>query len=169
MNILKSRSINKNSNLSKGLIKTTAGEIGFELFHDSAPITCINFIKNVKVKQYKDVIFHRVIKNFMIQCGEYFFDGTSRKPQFDAIKNESSFSAKNIKGSLAMARNSNINSAKCQFFINTNNNPNLDGKYTVFGRVLSGQSVINLIENLETQKDGWPKNPVKIKQIELSN
>ena len=167
MNILKSRSINSQSNFDKASIHTSLGDIEIDLLCNQSPMTVLNFIRYIKIGQYKETIFHRVMKKFMIQGGEYFFDGTSRKPVFEPINSEAYNLVKNERGTVAMARNNNINSAKCQFFINTRNNTNLNKKYTVFAKVTKGMDIVDKIEKLETQKGGWPKAPAVIKNISL--
>lgn len=168
MNIVKSRSLNKTVDYNSATIETTDGNIEISLLREVAPLTVINFIKYVKIGQYDNTIFHRVVKNFMIQGGEYFDDGSSRKPTFEPVPTECYNLIKNEKGAVAMARNKSIQSAKCQFFINAKHNKNLDGKYTVFARVNKGIDVVEKINKQETQKNSWPKSPTKINKIVLN-
>jgi peptidyl-prolyl cis-trans isomerase A (cyclophilin A) len=157
------------------LIKTTDGDIRVVLDPDKAPKTVDNFLKYVKSDQYKDTIFHRVIRGFMIQGGGYT-KGYAEKPTGAPIDLERS-GLKNTKGTIAMARTSNPNSATAQFFINTVDNPRLDASnpddqgYTVFGEVISGMDVVQKIEGTPTTTRGRmenvPQTPVVIKSISI--
>jgi peptidyl-prolyl cis-trans isomerase A (cyclophilin A) len=134
------------------LMKTTKGDITIELYADKAPITVKNFLGYVDSKFYDGTIFHRVIKGFMIQGGGYTADFTEKASK-PAIKNEAGNGLKNERGTLAMARTPDIDSATCQFFINLVNNASLDHRddtpdgfgYCVFGRVVSGMDVVDAI------------------------
>ncbi|GGC18838.1 peptidylprolyl isomerase [Pseudoduganella buxea] len=134
-------------------LKTTAGEIVLELNQEKAPKTVANFLAYVKSGFYKDTIFHRVIDGFMIQGGGYTKDLKS-KPTRPPIPSESKNGLKNEQYSVAMARMDNPNSATSQFFINVANNegldyPNFDGVgYTVFGKVIQGQEVVDKIKGV---------------------
>jgi peptidyl-prolyl cis-trans isomerase A (cyclophilin A) len=134
-------------------LKTTAGEIVLELYQEKAPKTVANFLAYVKSGFYKDTIFHRVIDGFMIQGGGYTKDLKS-KPTRPPIPSESKNGLKNEQYSVAMARMDNPNSATSQFFINVVNNegldyPNFDGVgYTVFGKVIKGQDVVDKIKGV---------------------
>ena len=132
-------------------LKTSMGEIVLELNQEKAPITVANFLKYVKSGFYKGTIFHRVIDGFMIQGGgmdAQFHGRKTNKP----IKNESNNGLSNEKYSVAMARESNPDSATSQFFINVVDNPGLDypnmqgSGYTVFGKVVKGQDVVDKIK-----------------------
>ena len=139
------------------LMKTSKGDIVIELFADKAPITVKNFLSYVDDKFYDGTIFHRVIKGFMIQGGGLTaeFATKSTKPP---IKNEATNGLKNLRGTIAMARTSEVDSATCQFFINHVDNPFLDHKdntpegfgYAVFGRVVTGMEVVDAIANTPT-------------------
>lgn len=134
-------------------LKTTAGEIVLELNQEKAPKTVANFLAYVKSGFYKDTIFHRVIDGFMIQGGGYTKDLKS-KPTRPPIPSESKNGLRNEPYSVAMARMDNPNSATSQFFINVANNegldyPNFDGVgYTVFGKVVKGQEVVDKIKGV---------------------
>ena len=134
-------------------LKTTAGEIVLELNQEKAPKTVANFLAYVKSGFYKDTIFHRVIDGFMIQGGGYTKDLKS-KPTRPPIPSESKNGLKNEQYAVAMARMDNPNSATSQFFINVVNNegldyPNFDGVgYTVFGKVIQGQDVVDKIKGV---------------------
>jgi peptidyl-prolyl cis-trans isomerase A (cyclophilin A)/peptidyl-prolyl cis-trans isomerase B (cyclophilin B) len=134
-------------------LKTSMGEIVLELNQEKAPITVDNFLKYVKADSYKGTIFHRVIDGFMIQGGgmdAQFHGRRTNKP----IKNESNNGLSNEKYSVAMARESNPDSATSQFFINVVDNPGLDypnmqgSGYTVFGKVVKGQDVVDKIKGV---------------------
>ncbi len=139
------------------LMKTSKGDIVIELFADKAPITVKNFLSYVDNKFYDGTIFHRVIKGFMIQGGGLTaeFVTKSTKPP---IKNEAGNGLKNLRGTIAMARTSEVDSATCQFFINHVDNPFLDHRdntpegfgYAVFGRVISGMETVDAIANSPT-------------------
>lgn len=139
-------------------MKTSEGVIKIELADKEAPITVKNFLSYVDDKFYDGLIFHRVIKDFMIQGGGYSFQGDKmvEKPTKSPITNEAKNGLKNNRGTIAMARTADPNSATAQFFINhvNNNNldhPSLDGHgYAVFGRVLEGMEVVDKIAAVPT-------------------
>ena len=131
------------------LIKTTDGDITIELFADKSPITVENFLQYVDDGHYDGTVFHRVISNFMIQGGGFDTE-LKEKPTRDPIVNESKNKLHNTRGTLAMARTSDPDSAAAQFFINQRSNLRLDwsgGKdgYTVFGEVIDGMDVVDII------------------------
>ena len=139
------------------LMKTSKGDIVIELFADKAPITVKNFLSYVDEKFYDGTIFHRVVKGFVIQGGGLTADFVTKKTK-PPIKNEANNGLKNLRGTIAMARTSDINSATCQFFINLVDNSFLDHRddtpegfgYAVFGRVVSGLEVVDAIGNSPT-------------------
>lgn len=139
------------------LMKTSKGDIVLELFADKAPLTVKNFLSYVDEKFYDGTIFHRVIKGFMIQGGGLTAEFAT-KPAKPPIKNEAANGVKNTRGTIAMARTAEVDSATCQFFINHVDNPFLDHKdntpegfgYAVFGRVVSGMEVVDAIANSPT-------------------
>jgi cyclophilin family peptidyl-prolyl cis-trans isomerase len=156
------------------ILKTSVGEIEIELFPDKAPESVKNFLAYVDEGFYDGTIFHRVIKDFMIQGGGYD-GGRQKKPTRSPIKNEANNGLKNETGTVAMARTSVPDSATSQFFINVENNAFLDYReatpegwgYAVFGRVTRGMDVAEKIENAETEDGGGafrniPKSPVVI-------
>jgi peptidyl-prolyl cis-trans isomerase B (cyclophilin B) len=138
-------------------LETSAGTIRVELDEEKAPETVKNFLTNVENGHYDGTVFHRVIKGFMIQGGG-FEPGMSQKPTGPAIKNEAGNGLKNDRYTLAMARTSAPHSATAQFFINAADNEFLNFKsetaqgwgYAVFGRVVSGQDVVDAIERVRT-------------------
>ena len=160
------------------VLETSMGDITIELNQESAPKTVANFLEYVKAGFYKDTIFHRVIKGFMIQGGGLTADMT-QKPTRPPVENEAANGEKNLKGTVAMARTSDVHSATAQFFINTVNNPFLDHRsqtregfgYCVFGKVTAGMDVVEKIENSPTGSKGMyrdvPATPVVIKTVKL--
>ncbi|NNF41112.1 MAG: peptidyl-prolyl cis-trans isomerase [Woeseiaceae bacterium] len=139
-------------------IKTSHGDIGVELFDDKAPISCENFRQYVQDGHFKDTIFHRVIPNFMIQCGGMDKDMKSKATRAP-IKNEADNGETNVRGTLAMARTSAVDSATSQFFINLRDNDFLnhggrDFGYAVFGKVSSGLDVVDAIAAVPTGTQG---------------
>ena len=136
------------------LMKTTDGDITIELFADKSPITVENFLRYVDDGHYDGTVFHRVISNFMIQGGGFDAE-LKEKPTRDPIVNESKNKLHNTRGTLAMARTSNPDSAAAQFFINQRSNLRLDwagGKdgYTVFGEVIDGMQIVDIISLADT-------------------
>ena len=139
-------------------IKTNHGDIAVELFEDKAPISCENFRQYVADGHFTDTIFHRVIPNFMIQCGG-MDENMSSKPTRDPIKNEADHGEQNVRGTLAMARTGVVDSATSQFFINISDNDFLnhggrDFGYAVFGRVSDGMDVVDAIAAVPTGSRG---------------
>jgi cyclophilin family peptidyl-prolyl cis-trans isomerase len=149
--------IKKVTKNSKVLLTTNMGEILLELYPNDAPLTVDNFLTYVEKKYYDGLIFHRVIPGFMIQTGGFNEDISRMTPFGGNIPNESHNGLKNKKYTIAMARTSDPDSAKAQFFINVVDNSSLDatsGKagYAVFGRVIRGMSVAEKISRLPTQR-----------------
>ena len=147
-------------------IKTNHGDIKVELFDEKAPITCENFRQYVADGFFNDTIFHRVIPNFMIQGGGMEAD-MSQKRTRAPIRNEADNGVSNRRGTLAMARTSDINSATAQFFINLRDNDFLDHGtrdfgYAVFGEVVDGMDVVDTIAAVRTgNKGGHQDVPVE--------
>ena len=140
------------------LIETPKGNIQVELNEEKAPITVKNFLGYVDDKFYDDTIFHRVISNFMIQGGG-FEAGMKEKKTKDPIKNEADNGLKNDRGTIAMARTKDPDSATCQFYINVKDNTQLDfngtidpAGYCVFGQVIEGQNVVNAVKQGDIMK-----------------
>jgi peptidyl-prolyl cis-trans isomerase A (cyclophilin A) len=134
----------------KVLLKTSMGDITLELDPAKAPITVKNILDYVNAKHYDGLIFHRVIPNFMIQTGGLTAD-MREKPANAPIKNESGNGLKNARGSVAMARTNELDSATCQFFINLVDNFRLDdAKYCAFGKVVAGMDVVDKIAAVPT-------------------
>lgn len=155
------------------LLETSKGNITLELNKEKAPITVKNFLSYVKEGYYDGLIFHRVIKDFMVQGGGLDAEMQPKKTKF-AIKNEAQNGLKNLRGSVAMARTALVDSATSQFFINTVDNAFLDNKgkrqedfgYCVFGQVIDGMDVVDEIRQVKTGNKGGhgdvPLEPVAI-------
>jgi cyclophilin family peptidyl-prolyl cis-trans isomerase len=136
------------------LMKTSDGDIVIELYAEKSPVTVKNFLSYVDAGYYDGTVFHRVISNFMIQGGGFTTE-MKEKPTRDPIVNESSNKLHNTRGTLAMARTSDPNSATAQFFINQRSNLRLDWTpgnegYAVFGEVVEGMQVVDIIALTET-------------------
>jgi cyclophilin family peptidyl-prolyl cis-trans isomerase len=151
------------------VLETSKGDIKIELFEDKSPITVKNFLTYVDEKHYEGMIFHRVIKDFMIQGGGYDVDLKERKTHAP-IKNESGNGVPNNRGYIAMARTNDLDSATSQFFINTVDNPFLDkNKYCAFGRVIDGMDVVDKIRNVETGPKGQFESDVPKETVVIKN
>ena len=155
------------------LLETSAGEIRIRLLPDKAPRTVDNFLQPADDGFYDGLIFHRVIANFVIQAGGYDAELNHRKPP-RTVANESFNGLRNRRGTVAMARLSDPNSADAQFFINVNDNAHLDAKagqpgYTVFGEVTAGMDAVTAIELSDTQvrngMAGVPEAPIVIHRL----
>lgn len=149
----------------KVLMETSKGNIELALDKDKAPVTVENFLRYVDEGFYNGTIFHRVISGFMIQGGGLTGD-MQKKPTHAPIKNEADNGLSNRRGTIAMARTSEPNSATSQFFINHKDNPNLDypsyGGYAVFGKVTKGMDVVDTIAATPTGvKAGRQNVPVE--------
>ena len=144
------------------VMETSQGTIKIELDGDKAPISTANFLSYVDDKFYDGTVFHRVIRDFMIQGGG-FTPGMKQKATKGQIKNESGNGLSNKRGSVAMARTNDLNSATSQFYINVVDNDGLDGaKYCVFGKVVEGMDVVDKIRAVATgSKSGHGDVPVK--------
>lgn len=159
-------------------LHTNFGLISIELNHEKAPVTAANFEQYVKDGFYDGLIFHRVIKGFMIQGGG-MDENMNEKATREPIQNEAQNGLKNDKYTIAMARTQAPHSASAQFFINTKDNgflnhtePSLHGwGYAVFGRVVDGFDVVDAIENVKTKRHGYhddvPVDAVVITKAEV--
>jgi cyclophilin family peptidyl-prolyl cis-trans isomerase len=134
------------------LMQTSMGDIKLELFHDKAPGSVDNFLRYVDDKHYDGTIFHRVISGFMIQGGGFEPGMRKKRPKYPPIRNEAGNRLSNARGTIAMARTSDPDSATDEFFINTVDNPALDRAnaqdkvgYAVFGKVIDGIEVVDKI------------------------
>jgi cyclophilin family peptidyl-prolyl cis-trans isomerase len=137
------------------LMQTSLGPITIELDGDKAPVTAANFLGYVDDRFYDGTVFHRVIPDFMIQGGG-FEPGMQQKKTKAPIKNESGNGLSNVRGAIAMARTSDLDSATAQFFINTvDNSAHLDrARYCVFGQVTEGMDVVDKIRAVRTGRRG---------------
>jgi cyclophilin family peptidyl-prolyl cis-trans isomerase len=156
-------------------VKTSMGAFKLELYADKAPKTVENFLKYVDDKFYDGTIFHRVISDFMIQGGG-FDKAMTKKDTREPVVNEAKGAISNLRGTAAMARTSDPNSATAQFFVNVKDNKNLDYSgpgggegYCAFGKVISGMDVVDKIKDVPTGFQGGmgdvPKTPVIIESI----
>ncbi len=168
-----SEGADKGVNTPQVVLSTTLGDITIELYPDKAPITEDNFLAYVDSGLYNGMIFHRVIPGFMIQGGGFTAD-MKRKSTRPPIKNEADNGLKNERGTLAMARTREINSATSQFFINLADNASLnhgvrDFGYAVFGKVIEGMDVVDKIAAVPTGNRGMyqnvPQEPVVIRSV----
>jgi peptidyl-prolyl cis-trans isomerase A (cyclophilin A) len=153
------------------VLETTQGNIEIELDAEKAPVSVENFLAYVDAGHYDGTIFHRVISGFMVQGGG-FDESFAQKPTRAPIKNEADNGLTNQRGTLAMARTSDVNSATSQFFINLTDNAFLnhggrDFGYAVFGKVTAGMDVVDKIAAVKTGRKGpfsqdAPQEDVKI-------
>ena len=152
------------------------GTMSAELYPNKAPKTVENFLKLANEKFFDGLIFHRVIKGFMIQGGGY--DESMTDKDTDAIKGEFRANGfmqndlKHTRGVLSMARTSDPNSASSQFFVMHQDAPHLDAQYAGFGKLTDGFDVLDAIASVKTGNYGWymqdvPREPVVIETIEV--
>jgi cyclophilin family peptidyl-prolyl cis-trans isomerase len=156
------------------VLETSLGVIKVELYPDKAPVSVKNFLAYVKEGHYDGLIFHRVIRDFMVQGGGFTKEMRERGSKRPPIKNEADNGLKNERGTLAMARTSVVDSATAQFFINVVNNDFLNHRaktpqgygYAVFGKVTEGMDVVDKIRAVPTGNSGMfqdvPVQPVTI-------
>ncbi|MCX8097758.1 MAG: peptidylprolyl isomerase [Casimicrobiaceae bacterium] len=156
-------------------LQTSLGSITLEIDELGAPKTAANFLEYVRSGHYDGTIFHRVIRDFVIQGGG-FTPGMHKKPTRPPIPHEGKVSSaaglRNARGTIAMARTSEPHSASCQFFINVVDNAFLDFKeeastgwgYVVFGRVVEGMDVVDRIRAVATTRVG-PHNDVPVEDV----
>jgi peptidyl-prolyl cis-trans isomerase A (cyclophilin A) len=155
------------------VLETSMGRIRIGLYDDKSPVSTENFLKYVRKGHYNGTLFHRVMPNFMIQGGGMIQDMTE-KPTDPPIRNEARNGLRNSRGTVAMARTNDPNSATAQFFINLKDNPSLDfgiqgAGYAVFGHVIEGMDVVDKIAAVRTKTAGpyenVPVTPVVIKSV----
>ncbi len=157
------------------LLTTSTGKIELELDAQKAPVSTKNFVDYVNSGYYNKTIFHRVIPGFMIQGGGLLAD-MQLKVTEEPIKNEADNGLRNLRGTIAMARTSDKDSATSQFFINVANNNFLDysqtnAGYAVFGKVIAGMDVVDKISQMKTSNKGphqnVPEETVTILSVEI--
>jgi peptidyl-prolyl cis-trans isomerase A (cyclophilin A) len=156
------------------LLETSMGNIEIELYPDKAPVTVKNFLAYVREGHYDGLIFHRVIRDFMIQGGGFTKEMKERRPAHPPIRNEAGNGLRNDRGTIAMARTNVVDSATAQFFINVVNNGSLNHTdesprgfgYAVFGKVIQGMDVVDRIRAVPTGRysmfEDVPRDPVTI-------
>ncbi|MBI5045741.1 MAG: peptidylprolyl isomerase [Candidatus Niyogibacteria bacterium] len=151
---------------------TNFGEIKLELFASDAPHTVENFVSLAKIGFYDGVKFHRVIRGFMIQGGDPLSKDDSMKARWGtggpgyAFADEIHANNRNVVGTIAMA-NAGPDTNGSQFFINVADNDYLDGKHTVFGKVVEGMDVVSRIENTPTEGPDRPVSDATIKSVKI--
>ena len=156
-------------------ISTSAGTIVAELYADKTPKTVANFLQYAKDGFYDGTIFHRVIDGFMIQGGGFKLDGGNLVEQETGkgIVNEGQNGLKNERGTIAMARTSDPNSATAQFFINVVDNAMLNypsnGGYAVFGKVVEGMEVVDKIKAVKTRADARLGGDVPVEPVTITS
>ncbi|MBY0518432.1 MAG: peptidylprolyl isomerase [Bacteriovoracaceae bacterium] len=156
------------------VMETSKGKIELELNDELAPITVQNFLDYMDARHYDGLLFHRTIKNFVIQGGGILPDMTERATRA-AIINEATNGLSNLRGTIGMARENAPHTATSQFFINTVDNVRLDYRspekygYAVFGKVVSGMDVVDEIQNAPTHTVGefedTPVDPILILSV----
>jgi cyclophilin family peptidyl-prolyl cis-trans isomerase len=167
--------------LPRVLMQTSMGDMVIELYADKAPVTVGNFLHYVKDGFYNGTIFHRVVYGWLIQGGGYD-ENLQAKETRAPIKNEAANGLKNRRGTIAMARFSDPDSADSQFFINLDDNTSFDHRgrtpdrygYCVFGHVIKGMDVADAISDADiVEKEGFgatfPAKPVVIKDVKILN
>lgn len=154
-------------------LHTSKGEIVIEFLENQAPNTVANFVKLAKEGFYDGTKFHRVIRDFMVQCGDPLTKDDAMAEKWGTggpgyqFADEISLSNKNDRGTVAMA-NAGPNTNGSQFFINVSDNNFLDGKHTVFGRILSGMPVVTEIERSAVNTNDRPMEPIVIEKVEIA-
>ena len=151
-----------NRNPDKALLSTSLGNITVELY-DDMPITSGNFRSLTQRGIYDGTIFHRVVHNFVIQGGDASAKGITVPTILDELPNKHS----NVRGSVAMAKTSQPNSADSQFYINLGDNLRLDSNYSVFGKVAEGMDIVDRIGNVATDKNDKPLQDVTMVKAKL--
>lgn len=147
-------------------------EIKIELYPEKAPITVENFLELVNSGFYDGLIFHRVIKNFMIQGGDpegTGYGGSGKKIKGEFHENGVENDIKHERGVISMARSGNPNSASSQFFIVHKDAPHLDGSYAAFGRVVDGMETVDEIAEAQTGSGNRPLVDIRMKHVYVVN
>jgi len=158
------------------VIETSLGDIVVELLQDRSPVSVQNFLAYARAGHYDGTIFHRVLRGFMVQGGGYTPDMEAKATR-PPIRSEAANGLRNLRGTVAMARSSAVRSATAEFFINVEDNSQLNHRgispdmygYAVFGRVLAGMDVVDRIANVPVRRvDGHeavPVDAVMIKRV----
>ncbi len=153
---------------AKAKFETTKGDIVMGFYGEEMPISTENFIKYIEAGYFNKLIFHRVIKGFVIQGGGFMPGMIQKQEIFDPIKLEISPNVKHEKYAISMARTQDPNSATSQFFICNAPCPSLDGQYAAFGKVLEGEDVVDAITAVDTKTVKWfddvPVETIKIEK-----
>ncbi|KAF3016859.1 hypothetical protein E8E14_012035 [Neopestalotiopsis sp. 37M] len=152
---------------TSAIIHTTYGDIHIRLFPDAAPKAVENFVTHSKRGYYNNTIFHRVIRKFMIQCGDPLGDGTGGESIWGREFEDEFSTLKHDKPYTVSMANAGPNTNGSQFFITTEKTPWLDNKHTIFGRAIQGLDVIHKIENVRTYKEK-PEEDIKILNIDIA-
>ncbi|MFC1924438.1 peptidylprolyl isomerase [Chloroflexota bacterium] len=147
------------------IMETTIGTIKFEIYEDKVPTTAANFIDLASSGFYDGLIFHRVIDDFMIQCGDPTGTGTGGSKTTIPLEIHSEL--KHRDGALGMARTSDPNSASSQFFICDGAQKHLDGNYAVFGQVIEGMDVVRAIADVPVGRNDKPLQDVVVTRITI--
>ncbi len=149
------------------VIETGMGTIKIKVYDDKVPETASNFLKLVKSGFYNGLIFHRIVKGFVIQAGAFYANGTYKPSPYGTIKLEINKELKHDDGAVGMARGNDLNSASSQFYICVGAHHELDGRYAVFGKVIEGMDVVRAINNLDPEHtttkgyfSNWPDDDV---------
>lgn len=148
------------------ILHTTYGDIHIRLFPEAAPKAVENFVTHSKNGYYNNTIFHRVIRKFMIQCGDPLGDGTGGESIWGAEFADEFSTLKHDKPYTVSMANAGPNTNGSQFFITTEKTPWLDKKHTIFGRAIQGMDVVHRIENVKTYKEK-PEEDIKIINIDV--
>ena len=157
-------------NINIRITMENGAQIEAELYPETAPITVENFVSLIKEKFFDGIIFHRVIKGFMIQGGDPTgtgMGGSEKTIKGEFLSNGVVNELKHTRGVLSMARTMDPNSASSQFFIMHVDAPHLDGQYAAFGKVTKGMEVVDAIANTRTDFRDRPLEDQRIKTIEL--
>ena len=157
-------------NINIRITMENGAQIEAELYPETAPITVENFVSLIKEKLFDGIIFHRVIKGFMIQGGDPTgtgMGGSEKTIKGEFLSNGVVNELKHTRGVLSMARTMDPNSASSQFFIMHEDAPHLDGQYAAFGKVTKGMEVVDAIANTRTDFRDRPLEDQRIKTIEL--
>jgi peptidyl-prolyl cis-trans isomerase B (cyclophilin B) len=161
-------------------MNTSKGVMQIELYPDKAPRTVANFIKYIETGYFNNLVFHRVIKDRIIQSGGYD-QNFMVMDTFEPVRNEATNGLENLRGTIAMARFSDPHSADSQFFINLRDNPDYNHRartmsdygYTVFGKVIKGIEVADVIGDVATHEingfEDVPVDPILIRSVKLIN